>query len=125
MPWILLVAALEVSYYPDYYVHQYTPPVESIHIDLGIVMDAEVHVVNRGGFCLFVGGRMQIPMVLDPLGGWPTTLNSIFRAGATLGLLTVGLEHWCGHPVCPWEHYGPLVWEGWYQRVFVRVSNQP
>ena len=123
MPWILLVAALELSYFPAGVVRQYEPPRDGVSIDLGVQMDAEVRLVNRGDFHIYIGGTLNALTVLYFWEGWPVTLYSVARAGVRIGVLTVGYEHMCAHPVYTWGDVVPVTWEGWYGRAFVRVSN--
>ena len=121
VPWILLFAALEVSYFP-YAVGSDGAYAASRSFEIGL--EGEVRLINRGGFYLFAGGAVAVPTEAKRLGlWWPDQLDSTVELGVRMGPVTVAFEHWCVHPVTAWGTRSPRNWDRAAERVYVRVET--
>ena len=125
MTWLLFVGALELAWFPVSATHQYDVGLlqeGEYSVDVGVTLDGEARIM-LGGAHIYAGGSLNVLMLLSPFHGWPTTLYSRTRAGLRIGVLDVGAEWLCAHPVHPWEIAPPTLWEGGRLKVFVRVGN--
>lgn len=132
LPWIFLVGALELAWFPSGAVGSFAEREPDLYLcDVGVTLDADVRIGGQRVYG-FLGGRMYVPlsvynfeMGLLGLSGLPAALESTLRAGVVIGIVEVGFEHVCMHPVVlygqrPSSHYA----EGGTEKVYVRISSQ-
>jgi len=128
--WLLFVGALELAWFPMGALETYeVPSWVSVVGDLGVTMEGEARI---GGPLIyaFVGGQMSVLVTAYrsdltlPVNGWPTTLRCLARIGLRAGVLEIGAEHSCTHPVVPILSDPAILWEGGYERIYIRVGGR-
>jgi len=131
-PWIMLVGALELAWFPSGAISSFAETEPDIYLcDLGVTLDADVRIGGQRVYG-FIGGSMLVPLSVYEcefglLGatGLPSSLSSTLRAGLVFGIVEVGFEHVCTHPVVlfGWRPDSYYV-EGGTEKVYVRVSSR-
>jgi hypothetical protein len=132
--WLVLAFALQLGYTPNDTAIQYqaNKTIWDSDSSLIISMDAELRAWNT----IYIGGSLAVPTWISTgaslptvtigSGGWPSTLQSVIRAGVRLGGVEIGWSHLCTHPVMP---YQPLLgtqtlWEGFYDEFHIKFAGE-
>ncbi len=130
MNWLIFLFALELGWLPQgdfvmYYPSSYFAKVYPISYSAYVDLEAEVVVLDT----FFAGGAVRTSVWQrspSALNFFPHKAVYSFFAGARLGMVEMGLRHYCIHPVIPF--FGLIdpkpIWEGAYEEIYLRISNR-
>lgn len=125
MTWLALAFALEVGLLPFDQTIMYQPPARSDEKWVFYTtLEAELQFLDNHAF---IGGRTEIREWKDlaAMGFWPERAGFAFNAGLRWGPVEIGFLHYCTHPVIPFEplREPSVLWEGAYEKIYLRVEG--
>ena len=120
---LLFIFALEMGILPNYEFLMYQPHPDYIEANCSFYISLDATAELYG---FFLGGGMKCYMWRNTgrLNFWPYQMTYRFDAGWRNDWLTLGLRHYCIHPVIPLAGVVLPVqnWEESFQELFVRVE---